>query len=249
MSKDIIKYSLKKILNGKTVLFINLYLLFGGFVFANENSGQGYIYIFSETITNQNYFLIFLFPPLILLIMRLFNFFYANSFLVLRSENKRNLGNYLLLSSFFIVVYYFIVTLLCIGIVTNIIEHSEIIGNHLGYYATDEKVLILYVCKYFFNLLLVVLVTLLLILKLRNAKIVLCIMIFIIIYINLGSSVIFGQSILNISNYVNQLGFTMSLSKDAIESFIFYIFAHSSLIVLFYHISKNIKYISGIDDV
>ena len=152
MNNEIVKYALKKILNTKTVLFINLYVFFGSFVFSNGNVGQNYFYIFTKCLTSQNFFLIFVFPPLLLLIIRCFNFFYTNNFLILRSGSKKELGTYLLATSIAIVIYYFISSLLCIGISANIVEHTEDMKNQLGYLANDGIVSFVYVIKYFLYL-------------------------------------------------------------------------------------------------
>ena len=78
---------------------------------------------------------------------------------------------------------------------------------------------------------------------------VLCIMLIIILYLSLGSSVIFGNTVLNISRYINQLGFTKSIGKDIIESIIFYIIIYFLLLLNFFQISKKMKIISGLDDI
>ena len=249
MNNEIVKYALKKILNTKTVLFINLYVFFGSFVFSNGNVGQNYFYIFTNCLTSQNFFIIFVFTPFLLLIIRCFNFFYTNNFLILRSGSKKELGTYLLATSIAIVIYYFISSLLCIGISANIVEHTEDMKNQLGYLANDGIVSFVYEIKYFLYLLLVVMLSLLLIMKLKNTKMVLCIMLIIILYLSLGSSVIFGNTVLNISRYINQLGFTKSIGKDIIESIIFYIIIYFLLLLNFFQISKKMKIISGLDDI
>lgn len=248
MNKEIITYGLKKILNTKTILFVNLYLFFGSFIFSNGNVDQSYFYIFAKCLTSQNYFLIFIFPPLLLLLIRCFNFFYTNHFFILRSGSRQELGKYLFFCSFLIVSCYFISLLFCIGISANIVKHTEMIGYQLGYDANDAIVLIVYILKYFLYLLLVTILSLMLLIKLKNSKMVLCIMLMIILYISLGSGVIFGSTILNVSRYINQIGFTKSITKDIIESMIFYGMIHSVLLFLFARISKNIKIVSGLED-
>lgn len=247
MSNDIIMYSLKKILNTKTIMFVNLYLFFGSFVFSNGNVGQSYTYIFAKCLTSQNFLLIFVFPPLLLLIIRSFNFFYSNYFLILRCGEKRKLGNYLLINCIAITSYYFISSMLCIGISANIVEHTSIIGYQLGYSSSDIFVLIVYIFKYYLYLLLISMISLILILKLKNIKMVICLMFIIILYFSLGSSVLFGNKIFNISRYIYQIGFTKLIYKDIIESSIFYISVHTIFLLTYFNLTKKIKVVAGLD--
>lgn len=249
MNKKIIFSALRNIVNSKKNIFIILYLLLGCFLFTNANAKESYIYIFTIAIMRQNFILIFLFPPLLILFIQCFNYFYNNKYLTIRSETRKNMFKYTVFTGLLLTLYYYIVVILCMGIMTNIIMHtSELYTYYFGYDVYDFYILILQLIKLLLLLVVMFFLTMILIYKLKNIKMVICGVYIILMILFLGNSLMYNFDFFDISGFINNFRYTRVFSKNVIESLIFYAIIISSLSLIAKRIGVNFKNISGTND-
>lgn len=196
MTDKIEKSIFSSIINSKTIIFMIAYIaigaLFTSFQFASEN----WTCLFLDIITNKIYLTIFIFPTTLLLTIISYKYIAVNYSILIRFHNRKRFIKYQIVIALRTISFFYMITLIVIGIMTNITPHyGEIISKNLNYNTYDIVILIISIIKIYFSLSTLTLLSLVFLNKTNNEKYTIAIMFLIFIMIFLNTRIYFKNTL------------------------------------------------------